>query len=410
MNGEGLWLFMKNKYMPTSLCLYLNYFLHGMGLIILAQNMKFLTGQLHTDKAGISYVISAMGIGRLIALYISGVLSDKFGRKPIVYCGMAVYMAFFVGILFSPNVEVAFFFALLAGIANSIMDSGTYPALMEAYPKAPGTANVLIKAFVSGGQFLLPFIMAFIINNNLYYGISFIIPVVIFLLIGLFMARLPFPQPTSRDESEWAEVQNKYISKPNMWVEGLCLILIGFTSTATFTVIQVWLPTYGQEVIGIAQTDALKLISYYSIGSIVSVFFTAYLVKSLVRPVTIVFVYPLISFLSLLLLLMVRTPAIATLAAIALGFSAAGGVLQLALTVMVEFFPEKKGTITGIVYTASCIAAMACPAITGVIQKTSVPNIMVFDAVVTLIGVLLAVVVNIRYRKVMNMEIKGVSV
>lgn len=36
---------MKNKYMPTAIGLYINYFVHGMGVIILAQNMDALGKQ-----------------------------------------------------------------------------------------------------------------------------------------------------------------------------------------------------------------------------------------------------------------------------------------------------------------------------------------------------------------------------
>ena len=61
----------KNKYMPTALSMYINYFIHGMGAIILAQNIDFLMEQLNTNKAGVSYVISALGLGRLIVyLYL----------------------------------------------------------------------------------------------------------------------------------------------------------------------------------------------------------------------------------------------------------------------------------------------------------------------------------------------------
>ncbi|WP_294382242.1 hypothetical protein [uncultured Clostridium sp.] len=41
----------KNKYMPTVLSMYINYFIHGMGAIILAQNIDFLMEQLNTNKA-----------------------------------------------------------------------------------------------------------------------------------------------------------------------------------------------------------------------------------------------------------------------------------------------------------------------------------------------------------------------
>ncbi len=75
---------MKNKYMLSASGMYINYFLLGMVNIMLASNMSFLTKQLNTDGAGISYIISAIGIGKLLSYSVSGILSDKFGRKPLI--------------------------------------------------------------------------------------------------------------------------------------------------------------------------------------------------------------------------------------------------------------------------------------------------------------------------------------
>lgn len=402
----------RNKYILTALSLYINYFIHGMGAIILAQNMQFLMKQLSTDKAGVAYVISALGIGRLIALYVSGVLSDKFGRKPFVFLGMAVYSVFFVGILFSKSVTVAFIFALFAGMANSILDAGTYPALMEAFPEAPGTANVMIKAFISAGQFLLPLIIGFLINNNLYYGYSFIFCIAVFLINAIFLIRLPFASMAKKEEKTDSSDEksiNNFKTSANFWIEGIALIIMGYTATATFYLISVWLPTYGTEVAKMSKSVSLALISYYSIGSLLSVFITSYLVKSLIRPVVFVLVYPFLSLLSLILLWLVPTQTVCILCAFLIGFTAAGGVLQLALTVMAELFPANKGRITGIVYTASSLATFTIPLITGIISKTSVRNIILLDVFIAAIGVLLGLIVNVRYKKVVSVESKAVN-
>ena len=91
---------MKNKYLPTAIGLYINYIIHGMGVIIISQNQKALMGQWDTDLMGIAKVISMLGIGRLIAILISGRLSDKFGRKPFIYLGIVTYSLYFFGILY----------------------------------------------------------------------------------------------------------------------------------------------------------------------------------------------------------------------------------------------------------------------------------------------------------------------
>lgn len=399
-NKPSLLSSFNNKYTLTALGLYINYFIHGMGVIILSQNMTFLMEQLNTDKAGVAYVISALGIGRFIVLYISGALSDKFGRKPFVFAGIAAYIAFFAGILVSPNVQIAFIFGILAGMANSFLDSGTIPALIESFPDAGSSANVFNKAFISAGQFILPMIISFIVANDLWYGYSFIFCIAVLAINAIFLFTRPFPAvnadkvETEEKEESVQELTGK--AKPKFWIEGLALIIIGYTSTATFSIINTWIPSYGREVAGMAEAESLKLVSYYSVGSIVAVIFTSIIVKSLVKPVRIVFVYPLISVIMLTILLLNPTPLICIISAFVIGFAAAGGVLQLALTAMSDIFPSSKGKITGMVYSASSIAGFTVPAITGAISS-NVANVILFNIVVTGLGVVLALIVNIRY-------------
>ena len=139
-----------------------------------------------TTETGALAVVSSLGIGRIINLLASGVLSDKFGRKPFVQLGIVTYFIFFVGILMSPNTVIAYILGILAGMANSFLDTGTYPGLMEIYPNSKGTSNVVLKAFISAGQFFLPFIVSFLAAAHMWYGWSFLIPATILVLTFLY--------------------------------------------------------------------------------------------------------------------------------------------------------------------------------------------------------------------------------
>lgn len=100
---------------------------------------------------------------------------------------------FFIGILYAQTIFVAYACGFLAGMANSFLDAGTYPSLMEAFPRSPSTANILIKAFVSGGQFLLPIIISLLVWANMWFGWSFLLAGAIMLINALFLLRCPFP-------------------------------------------------------------------------------------------------------------------------------------------------------------------------------------------------------------------------
>lgn len=394
---------MKNKYLPTAIGLYINYIIHGMGVIIISQNQKALMGQWDTDLMGIAKVISMLGIGRLIAILISGRLSDKFGRKPFIYLGIVTYSLYFFGILYSKSVTTAMIFAVIAGVSNSFLDSGTYPALMESFPKKAGTANVLIKAFVQIGQFTLPIMLKIINTNQLWFGWSFIIPIIVFVLNGLFLLKRPFPDQDAK-ENQQAEIQAvTFKSQPKIAIEGVCFIIYGFISQATFYLISQFIGIYGEEVAQMTTDNANLLISYYSTGSLICVAVTAVLATK-VRPVYLVTLYTLVSFVTILIMWLFPIPLVMMIGAALVGFFAAGGVMQLGLTVMGELFPAGKGTITGIFYTFGSIASFLIPIIAAAIAKNNVRSIMLFDTIIAGIGFLLAVIIFIRYRKTVDLS------
>ena len=228
----------ENSYFSTVMALYINYILQGMAAIILAQNMVPLMGQLNTNAAGISIVISGIGFGRILILYFAGRMSDRYGRKKIVWLGMFSYVIFFGGILISQNMWMATFFTLFAGFANALLDTGTYPALMEAYPEANGFMSVLNKAFISLGQLILPIVVGFLIANNLYFGYSFILCLVALFANIFFMQKRRFPKLSQTSLAvEKEQKATKFNQKPVFLVEGLALTIFGFTSVSTFNII-----------------------------------------------------------------------------------------------------------------------------------------------------------------------------
>ncbi|MGO3913366.1 MFS transporter [Enterococcus viikkiensis] len=394
---------MKNKYLPTAIGLYINYIIHGMGVIIISQNQKALMGQWNTDLMGVAKVISMLGIGRLIAIMISGRLSDKFGRKPFIYLGIITYSLYFFGILYSQSVNMAMVFAVIAGISNSFLDSGTYPALMESFPKKAGTANVLIKAFVQIGQFALPIMLKVINMSNMWFGWSFVIPVIVFILNGLFLLRRPFPDQDAK-ENHQPEIQAvKFKRQPKIAIEGVCFIIYGFISQATFYLISQFIGVYGEQVANMSADNANLLISYYSTGSLICVAVTAALTTR-VRPIYLVTLYTFVSFVTITIMWLFPSPTVMMIGAGLVGFFAAGGVMQLGLTVMGEMFPAGKGTITGIFYTFGSIASFLIPIAAAAIAKTNVRGIMFFDTIIAGIGFVLAVIIFIRYRSTVDLS------
>ncbi len=389
---------MTNRFFPTAVGLYLNYLVHGMGVLLITLNMPHLEQQWHTDAAGVSVVIASLGFGRLMVLFVSGMLSDRFGRKPFILLGILCYLGFFFGIVSAQSVLTAFAFGLLAGVANSFLDAGTYPALMEGFPHSPGTATILIKAFVSAGQFLLPFIIWGLMLSHSWFGWSFMVAAAIMLINGICLLRRPFPahrppQPATPDGKSLMPEDKRALT------DIICFTLFGYISMATFYLVSQWLAQYAEFVILMPYAASIQLLSVYTLGSLSGVFITALLVNRLVNSLLLLRIYTFISLLALLAISLYPSARVIALFVFVIGFSAAGGVVQLGLTVMAMKFPQAKGKATGIYYSAGSLATFTIPLITARLSQHSIASIMWFDVGMAGAGFALTLLIGGRRKK-----------
>lgn len=262
-----------------------------------------------------------------------------------------------------------------------------------------GFASILTKLFISIGQYLLPMMVGFLVGNNLYFGYSFILCIVLLIINGIFLMLLPFPAQNSNKKEEKVEENNSAPKiKSNFYIEGIALIIIGFTSTATFQIFLNVNKAFGMDIIGLSESVAGKIQSNYAMGSIWAVIITAILVKKLIKPVRFLIIYPLISFITLLAMFMIRTESVALIGGFLVGFSAAGGVLQLAVSTMADLFPVSKGKITSMIMLSSSVATFSVTAIAGFITGSfGIEYTLLMAGIITGIGAILAVIVNLRY-------------
>ena len=389
---------MKSLY-PTAFVLYLSFFVHGFGAAILSQNTKSFQVLWNTDAAGVLYVISALGIGRLITYPFSGAISDKFGRRLTVIIGCLVYIGFFGGILLAPNTTVAFFVAILAGVANGFLDSGVLPAVMEILVQSSGLASILSKLCIAIAQYILPVMVTFWASNGLWFGWTFVICIVLLAIISLLLTKLPFATVTEAKAETAADVVQV---KSNFWIEGVALIIMGYTATATFQVFLNINKDYGMTFLNMTEAAAGKIGSNYALGSIFAVCLNVVLVKW-IKPVRMIVVYPALSLATLLWMYFVPSPIVAQIGGFLIGATCAGGVLQFLVSVMSDLFPASKAKAVSMIMIAGALCAFSITAIAGTVtSKFGVQYTLLVSAVLAVVSIIASIVVNIRYNMLMN--------
>ena len=389
---------MNKKYLPSALILYLNYFIHGIGCSILSQQVvkeQLIEQWGLNDVMIITSIAAALGLGRLISLPFAGPLSDKMGRRISVLIGVASYIIFFVGIAFSPNMQIAYVSAVLGGIANSFLDTATYPAVTEIIYKYTGIATMGIKFFISIAQLLMPFFLGLAAGTSMSYLMLPLVSGIAIAVLGVLAIFAPFPSESESGKKE-SFIQN--LKNAHFTVESVALILIGFTSTATF---QLWLncaQTFGKEIAGIPSESVSMMQTYYSAGTMAALVITSLLITRF-KQVRFLVIYPAISVVMLVFVYIFKTPVICYTGAFVIGYSAAGGVLQMATATVNDLFPKIKGTITSLVMIASSLCNYT---ILSAAAKMTSTAVILMNIGITAVGVLLAVFVNVRYQTLVN--------
>jgi MFS family permease len=395
----------KAKYYPTAFVMYLTYFIHGIGAAVLGQQAikEVLVSQWgYSDIAAnigvVTMVSAALGLGRLITLPFAGPMSDKLGRKICTLIGTICYAGFFLGLAFSPSMGVAYAAAILGGVANSFLDCGVIPEEVEIMAPRTGLATMGTKLFIAGGQKVLPMLVGFIVGtvglesshtHTVLYGLA--IAVVAVSVVSFLLPSISADNASTAAKSGKKSSLIEDIKSAKWSIESFALIIIGFTCTATF---QLWLncvQTFAKDVVGVADPSGMQ--SLYANGTIFAIILTAIFTMK-IKSVRFLFIYPAVSLVALLLVNMMRTESMCNIGAFLLGFFAAGGVLQLATATVNDLFPKFKGTITSIIMIASSISNYTILSAAG---KMSAPSVMMMNIVITAIGVVLALFVNVRY-------------
>ncbi len=396
---------MKHKtYLPLAAGIYLNYAILGMATILVSQYGNQFQALWHTDVKGLSTVIAMIGIGRLLTILIAGYLSDRLGRKRTMIIGMIAQIIFLIGLFFSTNLISACIAAMFMGATNSFGDTASYPALTDAFKEQAASMNSLVKAAMSLAQFVLPFIVAAQPNAHITLIVMVIVMVLDMALIGIASfapQKLATTNPTTPTDSTVTDPVDSNSAQPSMLIDGSLLIIVGFTLSFTFYIFSQYAPNFGSSVLQLSANSAKSLISWYAMASLVSVFITSSLVTR-IKPIKLIFVYTLVSFLALLQMVLLPSADGARLTAIVIGFFAAGGIWQLGLTLLTQYFPTEKGKVTGYYSFATALTFFVGPLVSSfIIDDTAVSVLHVFqiDTAVTLLSLLIVITLMIRNRK-----------
>jgi hypothetical protein len=118
-----------------------------------------------------------------------------------------------------------------------------------------------------------------------------------------------------------------------------------------------------------------------------------------IKDVRFILVYPIICLVTMVLVLITKSEFMCKVGAFAIGWAGAGGLLQIATSVCNMLFPRIKGTVTALVMIASSLCNYT---ILTAASNMTPTGVMLMNIVLTGIGILLGLFVNMRYEKMLE--------
>ena len=327
-------------------------------------------------------------VGRLVAYPFAGPIADRVSRRLGAVIGALLLVASFAGIIMVGSPTLGTVMCVVAGLGNGFLDPAVYPALSEIFPKRAHIANLFLKFAILVAQFLLPLIMSATGDGTaaatggyraIYIGFG-----VLAVLTVVGMAFAPFPP----NESKAAAQQGGAAFSFNATL--VMLMVLGITTLTTFTL---WGNTnqelgkaYGMENPAITQ-------SYYAVGAMLAILASTALLTR-VRATQIIIVYPIISTAALLAVVFIQQEWIVPWVGFTIGWTGAGGILQLVTSTGNSLFPRSRGLVTSLIMISSAVGVFLIMQVASNWVTSNPTNVLLLNAAVTAFGAVLAVFVD----------------
>ncbi|MGI9666863.1 MAG: multidrug effflux MFS transporter [Acidimicrobiia bacterium] len=146
---------------------------------------------LAADSNALAPVVTFFLMGLAVGQLVLGPMSDAFGRKPLLYFGLALYIAAAIGAAFAPSLGMLFALRFIGGIGGAGVRVAAVPLVRDAFE---GEQMARVMSYIMAVFIMVPVIAPTLGAALLQIGswqLLFWAIAVFGLLVGLWCLRLP---------------------------------------------------------------------------------------------------------------------------------------------------------------------------------------------------------------------------
>jgi fucose permease len=333
--------------------------------IIIGAISEELKAGIGIDNAQLGSLVLALFLTSMIVQLIIGPLVDKFGHRPLAIVGFLVTSVALFILASASSMSVALPACVLLGIGAMALNTvgNTLIPVVLFDGRDPARASNFGNAFFGLGYVLTPLIFSLFGRWDIGYrtGVSILgILVLVFLVVSL-LAR--YPQVSTGYEFSMAI---RLLKEGAVLMAALAL----FCYVALETSMGTWIKPYMTDVFGGASapgavSNAGLVLTLFGVAMMVGRFLTS-AVKNLTTIGTkIIAGAAVVSVVSLILMVLTPTPAVASLAVVVTGLAFAPIFPTVVGVTFSKYEPRLYGSIFGIIFAVGLLGGTLVPKIIG---------------------------------------------
>ena len=330
-------------------------FVFGIVMALLGALLPLLSQQFGFDLAQAGNLFLTMNCCMLVSMLSLGVLTDRFGQKPVLIAGALAVAGAFVLLIQSASFGAVLVSVGLLGVGGGALNGGTNTLVSDLYadPIRKASALNLLGVFFGFGALFLPFTIGALLDA---LGLPTILWLAVLLSVApaaLFLA-LTFPPPKQR--------QGVPISEAARLARNPVLLLIAFLlffESGNEFILGGYISTYLRS----ESATSLSAASYVLAGYWAAIMVTRILSSRLLfrfRNTTLVLASAACTAAAVAFLMASRSPAAGAIAVVLTG----AGCASIYPTVLAQagaLFPNTSGTVFGIIFAIALAGGMTLP-------------------------------------------------
>lgn len=244
---------------------YAMFMLTGAACVSIGTSLLHLSKYFQVTISHAAILASAMAIGRVSTVFISSIVTERFGSKFSLLLGMIMLMFFCLSIPLTNNFVIAAVGAAFGGIGQGLQDSSSPVILQYVFKENYHRAVSMTQVFFGIGSFLTPLIFSLLLLLEmdwriLYYGL--------FLLAAIMLLFMPFAKiPKGGELQSHLEPRSLNKEKESMKLKTIIIfILLVFTYTAVINTVYTYTAAYNMNL-GLGESVSVSMLTMFSIGS-----------------------------------------------------------------------------------------------------------------------------------------------